>query len=714
MQKWKRKIAAKRFKQELFFKTKLPIGFPCSDPDLYAERPVYDWKGLVWNEAGVTNQAEPKVTISCLKTKEIDTSNPFELYLHVMNSGHEVKVELLHKLLNDIADSTVLSTKAKENRFNNVLSYIKDKTNKDFNSYLKVFKSQIDSLETAQKLCEAFRVTKLDQECADLIVEGLVANSRFKEAEKFVTEQGISNKSLYLLTMANNNLPFNATLNVNKLGSWLTHELIKFVIISVEDHKMSKKDASLFIENIFEQFKDGKAVVPLRLQQRIDHFFQINALEDFGETRLNYLVTIAEKDPILRNFEAVREYFLALLSSSYQFTEYQVLNSIVRLACKIALTNVKTKSIISRAAAFAHLVHRRLREWNLYCEDSTYLALMDLFSRTKNVPRVMSCFRQIQRRDRKVLSDHYYYLIKVHCNRGSVLKATIAVQEMIDRRVSPSTEIFNLLVTAYLKQKIPNFSKALNLLGLFPSVQIVANNATHSAFGEALIQNGTEFDMNTWILTLQMISSTPNPIIFKTILQFYRYQTMKFQFYTDVTISRGFVSTEIFEIILDHYSQFRIAEIEDIWNRVDKSIRSQNCYKIMLEVAFSKRDWSQYSIILDDYISTASHHSDWQAIFDQLLVLNPIKCKILFLDHILPTKYPICKISIDSFLLLFHDDVELISRVGTYQSMNGKIPEMIDYPKLEYDLSKLHETHVSKKLLKSHYRRIIRRILQTP
>ena len=714
MQKWKRKIAAKRFKQELFFNTKLPIGFPSSDPDLYTERPVYDWKGLVWNEAGVINQAEPKVTISCLKTKEIDTSNHFELYLHVMNSGYDVKAELLHKLLYDIAYSTVLSTKAKEYRFNNVLSYIKDKTNKDLNSYLKVFKCQIDSLEAAQKVCEAFCVAKLDRDCADLIVEGLVANSRFKDAEKFVTEQGISNKSIYLLTMANNNLPIHPTLNVSKLGSWLTHELIKFAIVSVEGFKMPKKEARLFIENIVEQIKAGKAVVPLRLQQNIDHFFQINASEDFGESRLKHLVTIAEKNPILRNFEAVREYFLALLSSSYQFTEYQVLNSIVRLACKIALTNVKTKSIISRAAAFAHLVHRRLREWNLYCEDSTYLALMDLFSRTKNVPRVMSCFRQIQRRDRKVLSDHYYYLIKVHCNRGSVLKATIAVQEMIDRRVSPSTEIINLLVTAYLKQKIPNVSKALRWLGLFPSFQILANNSTHSVFGEALIKNGTEFDMNTWILTLHMISSTPKPIIFKTILQFYRNQTMKFQFYTDVTITRGFVSPEILEIILDHYSQFRIEEIQDIWNRVDKSIRSQNCYKIMLEVAFSKRDWPYYSIILNDYIRTGLHESDWQAIFDQLLVLNPIMCKILFLDHILPNKYPICKISIDSLLLHFQNEVELICSVGTYQKMNGKTPETIDYPKLEYDLSKLHENHVSKKLLESHYRRIIRRILQTP
>lgn len=97
-----------------------------------------------------------------------------------------------------------------------------------------------------------------------------------------------------------------------------------------------------------------------------------------------------------------------------------------------------------------------LRDDKACCSEETILALLQSFAKTGNVNRVTSIIKYLKRQKRQLDAQHYFYMIDALCSRGSVLKARDTIQEMILTKVSPSTEIFNRIIKAYLDQRDPN------------------------------------------------------------------------------------------------------------------------------------------------------------------------------------------------------------------------------------------------------------------
>ena len=724
---WKRKIETKLFKESLFFKTQLGPDFPESNPDFYPQRVAKDW-GLESKHFATSNAAMVSKRSSDSWTDDL-LDDHFKLYYNkvILGKGNN---KVLEKLCFMIANSNILDPVAIQSRFLQVWKLMgrEDQKNSIF-LYFKAVKHQIDSIEYVNRVCReelAMNLDDLNEKYVDEIVEGLLLNSNHLDAEKVVEKYGITARTAYLLSInaikLNQNPISRFPNNDLVLGNWLGHKIIKHCIEQFKMGKFSLSAVYVMIDDVLNQLDKEKSKVSNGLTDTLIQFYQSqNTME-----RLDKLILAGIKSPCstlvnVDTFESLKTTTNRIIQQSPKAIKYPFLNSVIKISAKLAIAEASNKARFSQIVAFTNLIHSQMREMKLYCQSCTYLQLMELFSRTQNLVRVKALFKQSQRRGFIPTVLHYYYLIKTMCDRGSILQAKNTVLEMIEQRVKPTNEICNLLIRAYLLQNVPNVAKAFRLLEQFPNLRIVENNETHNLFSTILLQPEYHADINTWISILIQNKADPSPIVYNTLLKFHHAtkNTQSFEDIVKAVTFTGFCNHETIEICLKYYGEFKFAKMVTFWNELHPSLQSQQCHEIALSAAFESNNVSIFRRLSTSMLEKFKNltQQQCQLLFSQCTILCPSLCHTIIETKMKPNLYSPTKEACLAYLKYVNDDARLVQDFKTYLSIStpklAKSINDIEYPRLEFDSLKLHTMHVEKKLLEPHYRRIIRKSLQT-
>jgi hypothetical protein len=133
----------------------------------------------------------------------------------------------------------------------------------------------------------------------------------------------------------------------------------------------------------------------------------------------------------------------------------------------------------------------RLNEERLSPKNNSFLIALCSFAKSRNDQRCVSIIKQIARRGINITAEHYYHLIDVHCNRGSVILAKEDIKAMVSDGIRPNAKIYNRIIKSFLDQfeiqPMPNFERAFQtLMEMVNGVKISPNDETFLIFVEGL------------------------------------------------------------------------------------------------------------------------------------------------------------------------------------------------------------------------------------
>jgi hypothetical protein len=283
----------------------------------------------------------------------------------------------------------------------------------------------------------------------------------------------------YLLNQNNISAATSLLINNEFVDYSLSHLILQTILLQGTFDATSFTQVQIYMDrhsietagHLFTMFRIAKKFILPILIESIEKKMSLIDMNLEHAAQNIYLLDLLDE----RQLKKAQEVIKSLLCNDEFIVMSCVYHRFIEIAAELGENNTLQVSFM------------RLNEERLSPKNDSFLIALGSFAKSRNDERCVSIIKQISRRGINITAEHYYHLIDVHCNRGSVVLAKDDIKAMLDEGIRPNARIYNRIIKSFLDQfevlPKPNFQRAFQtLIEMVNGVKISPNDDTFLIF----------------------------------------------------------------------------------------------------------------------------------------------------------------------------------------------------------------------------------------